>query len=311
MATPNISLSVSQTSRGSKSIKCTYTLSSIESGAALEFYVRPPSGSYVHMSDYDGSASNGTFNKTLNVSDIWTDYGNYAVRLWVYNSSTDSDYDDDIATMEPAHSDPTVSDFTVEQTDRGNQTVDCSWYAEDVETGAKYYLEGRVSGGSWTGLTNLASVSNGTGSKNNVSLSSIWEGFGKTYQVRIFLYNDPDNFAYYDSDNDSVVMQDARPNNFSFPDTIVSGASTTTLKASKWNEFQNRIKEFQAYKGVTQTSFSSVSTGDEMTTSLMRKVWNAINNIPGHGTMPDYPVQGEIIYASWFPELAKALNDIE
>ena len=311
MATPNVSLSVSQTSRGSKSIKCTYTLSSIEDGASLEFYVKPPSGSYVHMSDYDGSASNGTFNKTLNVNDIWTDYGNYAVKLWVYNNSTDKDSDDDIAVMESAHSNPTVSNFTVEQTDKGNQTINCSWYAEDVESGAKYYLEGRVSGGSWVGLTNMASVSNGAGSRNNISLNSIWEGFGETYQVRIFIYNDPDNWDYYDSDNDSVVMLDNRPNNFIFPFSISSGAATTTLTANKWNNFQDRINEFQAYKSITQTDFDDVSSGDEMTASIMRKAWDAINGISGHGSMPARPSSGSIIYASWFHDLADALNNIE
>lgn len=204
MATPNVSLSASQTSRGSKSIKCTYTLDSIETGASLEFYVRPPSGGYIHMSDYDGSASNGTFNKILNVSDIWTDYGNYTVRLWVYNNSTESDSDDAI-----------------------------------------------------------------------------------------------------------VIMESNRPNDFSFPSSVRSGAATTTLTASKWNDFQNRINEFQTYKGVAQTNFDDVSSGDEMTASLMRKAWDAINSISGHGSMPTRPSSGSTIYASWFHDLADALNNIE
>jgi len=92
---------------------------------------------------------------------------------------------------------------------------------------------------------------------------------------------------------------------------VHSGAATTTVTASKWNSFQDRINEFQAYKGVAQTSFDDVSSGDEMTASLMRKAWDAINGISGHGTMPTRPSSGATIYASWFHDLADALNDIE
>ena len=102
-----------------------------------------------------------------------------------------------------------------------------------------------------------------------------------------------------------------RPEDFEFSSSIRSGATTTTLTASAWNNFQDRINEFQVYKGVAQTSFTDVSSGDEMTASLMRQAWDAINNISGHGTMPTRPSSGATIYASWFHDLADALNDIE
>lgn len=207
MSTPVISLSATQLHAGDKSVRCTYTLSSIDSGATLEFYVRRPSTyGYVHLEDYDGSASSGTTIKTLDFTDVWTNYGDYIIRLWVYNSSEDEDKD----------------------------------YGEYI-----------------------------------------------------------------------VTLQSNRPNNFFFPSSIRSGAATTALTASEWNGFQNRINEFQAYKGVTETSFYNVNSGDEMTASLMRKAWDAINGMSGHGTMPTRPTAGATIYASWFHDLTDALNEIE
>lgn len=111
--------------------------------------------------------------------------------------------------------------------------------------------------------------------------------------------------------SDPIEVPSDRPDDFTFPSSISSGAATTTLTASKWNSFQDRINEFQAYKGVAQTSFDDVSSGDAMTAFIMRKAWDAINGISGHGTMPTRPSSGATIYASWFHDLADALNDIE
>lgn len=111
-------------------------------------------------------------------------------------------------------------------------------------------------------------------------------------------------------ESDPIEVPD-RPDDFTFPSSVRSGAATTTVTASKWNSFQDRINEFQAYKGVAQTSFDDVSSGDTMTASIMRKAWDAINGISGHGTMPTRPSSGATIYASWFHDLADALNEIE
>jgi hypothetical protein len=43
----------------------------------------------------------------------------------------------------------------------------------------------------------------------------------------------------------------------------------------------------------------------------MQRAWDAINNISGHGTMPTRPTRGATIYASFFHDLADALNDID
>lgn len=111
--------------------------------------------------------------------------------------------------------------------------------------------------------------------------------------------------------SDPIEVPTDRPDDFKFSNSIRSGAATTTLTASAWNSFQDRINEFQAYKGAAQTSFYDVDSGDEMTASLMRKAWDAINNMSGHGPMPTRPTAGATIYASFFHELADALNDID
>lgn len=202
MSTPSILItSAFQEELGGKTIKITYTLSNIANGASQEFYV-----DFIHMNEYDDSASNSTFTKILDLTDYWNDFGTYRIRLWVYNSSATEDK------------------------------------------------------------------------------------------------------AYQDID---VVMRGNRPLNFTFPSSVTSGAPTTTVTASKWNDFQDRINEFQAYKGVDQTRFNNVSSGDIMTASIMRQAWGAINNISGHGIMPAQPNSGATICASWFHDLANALNNID
>ena len=207
MSAPTISIiSVTQINAGGKTIRFRYTLSNIASGASQEFYVKPPSQSFIHMDEYDSSASDGTFTKTLDLTDYWNDFGTYRIRLWVYNSSATEDKD-----------------------------------YEDID----------------------------------------------------------------------VSMVGDRPDDFSFPNSIKSGAATTTLTASKWRDFCGRINKFREYKGMSEYDFTYVSSGDEMTKDIMEEPWLAINAISGHGTMPTRPTKGAVIYASYFHDLANALNDID
>ena len=206
MSAPTISItSATQIAAGGKTIRFEYTLSNIASGASQEFYVKPPS-QFTHMSEYDSSASNGSFTKTLDLTDYWNDFGDYTIRLWVYNSSAEGDAD-----------------------------------SEDV----------------------------------------------------------------------TVSMVGDRPDDFTFPSSIRSGAATTTLTASTWRDFCDRINEFREYKGMNEYDFTYVRSGDEMTKEIMEEPWLAINAISGHGTMPTQPTRGAVIYASYFHDLADALNDID
>ena len=209
MSAPIISIdsTTRQTAAGSKTIRFKYTLSDIASGASQEFYVKKPSiYGFSHMAEYDDDASNGTFTINLDLTDYWNGFGEYRIRLWVYNSSAEEDRD------------------------------------------------------------------------------------------------------YVDTD---ISMIGDRPDDFSFPSSIRSGAATTTLTASKWNDFCDRVNEFRLYKGMSEYSFTTVHSGDEMTKLIMEEPWLAINGISGHGAMPTRPSIGATIYASYFHDLADALNDIE
>lgn len=105
-----------------------------------------------------------------------------------------------------------------------------------------------------------------------------------------------------------------RPEDFNFSSSISSGAATTTLTASAWNSFCSRINEFEAYQGKSQseqTYFPPVYSGDEMTASIIQRAWDAISDLNGHGSMPSRPTRGSTIYASFFHNLADALNNID
>lgn len=119
--------------------------------------------------------------------------------------------------------------------------------------------------------------------------------------------------ALTESSNRIEVPTD-RPEDFEFSSSIRSGAATTTLTASAWNDFCRRINEFEAYQGKSQseqTYFPPVYSGDEMTASIMQRAWDAISDLDGHGSMPSRPTRGSTIYASFFRNLADALNNID
>lgn len=103
---------------------------------------------------------------------------------------------------------------------------------------------------------------------------------------------------------------DARPYDWGWYSTIVSGGAIG-LSALEWNNFCLRINEFRLYKDMSDYSFTAVSTGTVISASIVNEAWIAINEISGHGTMPNMAVSGGPLYASFFLGLTEALNAIE
>lgn len=100
-----------------------------------------------------------------------------------------------------------------------------------------------------------------------------------------------------------------RPSNWSWGSGLVKG-SPIELTASEWNNFLNRVNKFREYKGLSNYSFTSAVSGQPMTVAQVNQAWTAINEISGHGTLPTAAVKGKTIYASFFTQLAVALNAI-
>lgn len=101
----------------------------------------------------------------------------------------------------------------------------------------------------------------------------------------------------------------ARPSNFSWTYTKVSG-NTFIVTANEWNAFTTRINEFRAYKSLSNFSFTTAYTGNNITADIFNEVRLSISSIPGSGSVPNIAYTGNIIYASDLNALVSALNAV-
>lgn len=109
-----------------------------------------------------------------------------------------------------------------------------------------------------------------------------------------------------------VVLEEkpARPDNFYWDSAVASG-NEAIIYAWRWNSFAGRINEFRVYKGLPAYNFTTVYSGTTpISASIVNEAWDAINEIPGKGTMPSKAVSGGPMYASFFHSLANAINSI-
>lgn len=101
-----------------------------------------------------------------------------------------------------------------------------------------------------------------------------------------------------------------RPDDWSWRSTIESGGKVG-LTAYEWNRFCNRINDFRIYKGLETYDFTTVVSGEtEISAAICNEAWYAIEEISGHGNMPDEAVSGCPLYADFFNGLMNALNAI-
>lgn len=100
-----------------------------------------------------------------------------------------------------------------------------------------------------------------------------------------------------------------RPQNWTWTG-IYQGAPISNLTYTQWNGFCNRINAFRKYKSIYEYSFTTVASGTKITAAIVNEAWYAINGISGHGTLPSLVSVGDKITASFFTQLATALNAI-
>jgi hypothetical protein len=78
------------------------------------------------------------------------------------------------------------------------------------------------------------------------------------------------------------------------------------MVATEWNNFCTRINEFRAYKGLSNYSFTTVSSDNNCTPTIINQAVNAINEI-GFSISS---VSTGSIPASVFINMRNALNSI-
>lgn len=100
-----------------------------------------------------------------------------------------------------------------------------------------------------------------------------------------------------------------RPNDWQWWSIIQAGA-VIRISANEWNSFCSRINEFRTYKGMSQYWFDTVRSGDPISAYIVNQAISAINNIPGHGSLPHTVSSGDACAAYIFTQLKDALNRI-
>ena len=89
---------------------------------------------------------------------------------------------------------------------------------------------------------------------------------------------------------------------------ISAGRHVENLTASQWRSFCDRIDEFREYKGLRPYGFTYVSRGDTVYSWIVNEARDAISEIPGRGSLPSRVYSGDPVEASFFDDLAYALN---
>jgi subtilisin len=114
-----------------------------------------------------------------------------------------------------------------------------------------------------------------------------------------------------------------RPTNWAWSYTIASGQNVASvvgkdifiMSHTEWNNFTARINQFRLYKGLSSYSFTSVSSGLNLTTTIINQALTSIRDMSAHFTggnsVPSNRQTGDnILIASYYTNMRDALNSI-
>ena len=129
---------------------------------------------------------------------------------------------------------------------------------------------------------------------------------GSTYAINVYVNGVVLGANYFTTPGGQPSVR--RPDNWYWSGIYQGG--NISLSAYSWNQFCSRINEFRRYKNMSSYSFSSAYSGGAMYAYQANEAWYAINEIGGHGAMPNRVYSGDAIYASFMIQLQDALNAI-
>ena len=175
------------------------------------------------------------------------------------------------------------------------------------------------------GFVNLT-VIRGPGSTSNVVGS--W-GFHKIYKASnragyafispdgfLVLVNVTGGYVVYDvegnnqSTNVRVQYKTARPTDWAWHSSKTAGQAVS-LTANEWNSFCTKINLFRQYKGLSNYTFTTATSGGVITASIVNQAVNAISAMSPPTSAPSTVTsKSSVITASFFNTLRSSLNSI-
>lgn len=102
------------------------------------------------------------------------------------------------------------------------------------------------------------------------------------------------------------AISNPRPSNFYWTHSFSSGENVN-ISATEWNAFTSKINEFRVYKGLGNASFTTVTSGMDISATIFNQARNAVLGI--YSTSVPSVLSGVTdLYASYFNTLANDLN---
>jgi hypothetical protein len=138
-------------------------------------------------------------------------------------------------------------------------------------------------------------------------------------KFRVMCYDAQGNYSTYRESINYTVEQSLRPNNWYWSYNIVSGGDVYNtimsgntiyayiIPATEWNNFTNRINQFRTYKGLSNYSFTSVSSDNNFTHTIINQAVTAINAM---GFSISSLSSGVDVPASVFIQMRDSLNSL-
>jgi len=177
-------------------------------------------------------------------------------------------------------------------------------------------------GGTSETPTGIVDTENAPGSGSDYSFSEWWTGLDPDHYYAVHTAvqtSDTTWWALNDIwDWTDPAPPDPRPSNWSWTTSIYAGAPMTVttdrkiqvMPASEWNAFTSRINEFRNYKGLSNYSFTTVSSGGTFWYWIFNQARTAINDMSPPTSVPPTESSGSDVDAYGFNRLKDSLNSI-
>lgn len=218
-----------------------------------------------------------------------------------------------------SHVTPSITSFSVAQTNEGEKKAIFSWTASNLESTSTYSIEAQDSNGRWW----PKKTGNATAS-GSVTVSF---DYFETYSVRLKIINDETHYASRSATVTLVGVSKWNWNRANSPQHYATGAqtiaaynaitgngATSNFSYLVWNDMCAKVREIRRFAGISEwdTTYGSYSSA-LMSSSDKRMTAARFNNLKnqvasGIGISIGNVRPGDIVLGSYFTTLTTRMN---